>query len=287
MRTQKSLMVMLLISLASTQVWAQASQYQRKKRPEASLPAVAPVPGSPSKAPTVSGQAPATSSTSDKVDITDLEQKYWAPKDVEFSVVQNRIYSKKDRFAFTPHVGPLVTDSFSSGMVIGGTLGYYFTERTGVEVTYDRYALENSTVLQGYINQNAVQPDFNRQTDFIGASFNWVPLYAKASLLDKEIIYYDLSISPGLGFMRYEQQLEGGGGELKSSPTFTLDIGQHFFINRSFALRFDVRNRFYNDEVAKYRTVGGKTRGETVKEKGNHSVAVQFGVTYYFGFGGQ
>ncbi len=156
-----------------------------------------------------------------------------------------------------------------------------------MEATYDYYSLENSTVLQGYISQNAVQPDFNRQKDFMGVSFNWVPLYAKASLLDAEIIYYDLSISPGIGYQRYTQQVEGDTGETKGSPALTLDIGQHFFINRSLALRFDVRNRFYNDEVVKYRTQGGKTKGDVIKEKGNHSVTVQFGLTYYFGLGGE
>ncbi len=34
----------------------------------------------------------------DKVDISDLESKYWAPKDTDFSVVQNRTYSKDNRF---------------------------------------------------------------------------------------------------------------------------------------------------------------------------------------------
>jgi outer membrane beta-barrel protein len=281
MRTQNAIVAMLFISLVSGEVYAQASQYQRAKKRTESAPPVA----TPSNS--VGAAAPVANKASDKVDISDLEQKYWAPKDVEFSVVQNRLYSKAKRFAVTPHIGPLVTDSFSSGMVYGLTTGYYFSERHGVEVTYDYYKLENSTVLQGYINQNAVQPDFNRQKDFFGLSYNWVPLYAKASLLDKEIIYYDLSISPGIGYQRYTQQVEGDDGEVKGSPTLTLDIGQHFFLSRNLALRFDVRNRFYNDQVVKYRTQGGKTKGEPIKEKGNHSVTVQFGLTYYFGFGGE
>ena len=45
-----------------------------------------------------------TSATEEKVDISDLEQKYWAPKDVEFNVVQNRLYSKAGRFGITPAI---------------------------------------------------------------------------------------------------------------------------------------------------------------------------------------
>jgi hypothetical protein len=39
-------------------------------------------------------QAGSPSGASEKVDVTDLEKKYWASKDTDFSVVQNRVYSK-------------------------------------------------------------------------------------------------------------------------------------------------------------------------------------------------
>jgi hypothetical protein len=36
-----------------------------------------------------------------KVDISDLENRYWTAKDTEFSVVQNRLYTKAKRFSVT------------------------------------------------------------------------------------------------------------------------------------------------------------------------------------------
>ncbi|MEO0335372.1 MAG: hypothetical protein AAF202_03205, partial [Pseudomonadota bacterium] len=43
----------------------------------------------------------------DRVDISDLENKYWAPKDTDFKVVQNRLYTKEKRFSLSTGIGIL------------------------------------------------------------------------------------------------------------------------------------------------------------------------------------
>lgn len=272
-------LITMFCSLAAN---AQSSQYQRPKKDkkEVVTPATPTAPNSKNSTAN-SGEQGGVTKSSDKVDISDLEQQYWAPKDVEFNVVQNRLYSKQNRFAVTLATGPLITDSFSSGLVHGITGNYYFSERYGVELHYSRYSLSDSKVIQGFINDQGVAADYNRQVSFVGASFNWVPIYAKLSLLEKKILYFDMSVSPGIGMMTYEHQTINHDGGRESAIAFTLDVAQHYFLSKEFALRLDMRNRFYNDKVIDYRT---KTYEKT---KGNHSVTVQFGFTYYFGLGGQ
>ena len=80
--------------------------------------------------------APADSRGSDKLDIKKLEQKYWAAKDDDFSVVQNRRYTKADRFYFNLGGGIPFNDPFATGTIFSGTFGYYFNERWGVDATY-------------------------------------------------------------------------------------------------------------------------------------------------------
>lgn len=283
MRTQSTLLSFVLgLLLFTQQAHSQSSQYQRSKKEKKDAVEVPAVPsGKEGESKDSKKSGSSSKASEEKVDISDLEQKYWAPKDVEFNVVQNRVYSKAGRFGITPAIGPLVTDSFSSGTVYGLSANYYFSERYGVEATYSKYSLKDSTVTEGFISSNGTTADFNRQTYFYGASFNWIPIYAKLSLLEKKILYFDMSISPGIGVMGYEQQVSSGSAPQNSSIAFTLDIAQHYFLSKEFALRVDMRNRFYNDSVIKYRT------REPVKDKGNHSVAVQFGLTYYFGLGGQ
>ncbi len=281
MRTQSTLLFFVIAAMLSSVSYAQDSQYKRAKKSKkdaASESVAAPAGKESDKKDADKKEVKKTSE--EKVDISDLEQKYWAPKDVEFNVVQNRLYSKAGRFGLTPSIGPLVTDSFSSGSVLGLSANYYFSERYGIEASYSKYNLKDSSVTEGFISSNGTTADFNRQTYFYGVSFNWVPIYAKLSLLEKKILYFDMSISPGIGVMGYEQQVASGAAPAETSPTITLDIAQHYFLSKEFAFRIDMRNRFYNDKVIKYRTQ------EPVKEKGNHSVAIQFGITYYFGFGG-
>src|SRR4051812_27159079 len=87
--------------------------------------------GKPATAP--GGQPP---KKDDKVDISDLENKYWAPKDTDFSVVQNRTYTKDKRFFGTLHFGRPVNDQWSSGNVFGVSGNYFWSERFGVQATW-------------------------------------------------------------------------------------------------------------------------------------------------------
>jgi uncharacterized lipoprotein NlpE involved in copper resistance len=47
-----------------------------------------------------------SSKKDDKVDVKDLEERYWTAKDTEFKVVQNRLYTKEKKFSLTPMAGP-------------------------------------------------------------------------------------------------------------------------------------------------------------------------------------
>lgn len=79
--------------------------------------------------------------------------------------------------------------------------------------------------------------------------------------------------------MAYEQQKITKDGETKTTPALSLDVAQHYFLSKEFAFRVDMRNRFYKDEVIKYRSPYGVVNGERF----NHSITIQFGITYYFG----
>src|SRR5687768_12565721 len=66
---------------------------------------------------------------SDKLDVQKLEQKYWSAKDDDFTVVQNRTFSKAKRWYLNTAYGVPINDPFSTGSILGLNVGYYFTER--------------------------------------------------------------------------------------------------------------------------------------------------------------
>jgi outer membrane beta-barrel protein len=220
----------------------------------------------------------ARSGQSDKLDVSDLEKKYWAAKDTDFSVVQNRLFNKAGRFALTASYGTLINDPWSDGPTFGLGLNYYLSERYGVELDYMNTASTDSQSTSYIKSHQGGAPDHNQVKNFYGAGFNWIPFYAKMSVLNSSIIYFDMSITPGVGMVGYEQQLDTGN-VAKSAPAFTLDVTQHFFLNRWLALRADFKNRWYSEDVQQYHVTSGS---RTTSSQLSHTTIIMGGVTFYF-----
>lgn len=257
---------------------AQSDQYKRKKKSaEAAASAESGDTKSDVKKTTAEAVATSPADTEKKVDITDLEQRYWAPKDEEFRVVQNRTYSKEKRFAASLLWGPVINDSYTNGSALNVSGSYFFSERYGVELNYSKYSMSDNDTVSYFYDRYGVVPDHNIMSSYYGAAFSWVPVYAKLSLLEKQIIYFDMSISPGLGFTQYKQQVNKNTltGAEKNALTFSLDLAQHFFLSKNFALRLDLKNRIYNEEVVGWNT------NQSVKTKSTTQTMILFGFTYY------
>lgn len=271
MRNQYITVLILLVGLNAN---AQSEQYKRSKK------TTTPVVTTPGAA------APATNNKGKdlKVDIQDLEQQYWTPQDTEFKVVQNRKFSKDNKFAVSVQTGPLMNDSYAEGIDnYGFTFGYYFSEFMGVEVNYTNYNVDKSEVVSAFEDQfGGTTPDYNKPLEYIGANFNWIPIYGKMSILDKKIIYYDLAISPGIGVTTYKQKTSASapiqGGE-ETAFVLALDISQHFFFSERWAFRIDMKNRRYSEEILTYST------GEVARDSNKTTTLWQLGFTFYFGKG--
>ena len=210
----------------------------------------------------------------EKVDVADLEKKYWASKDTDFSVVQNRIYTKANRFALSLQYGTLVNDPWSDGPTMSGNLAYYFSERLGLEAHYEK---TNSVDNKALINLKAQSGTANRGKimGFQGLSANWVPFYAKMSVLNGTIIYFDMAISPGVGVTNYDQQLLSGN-QSKTAPTLSLDITQSFFFNKYMAFRIDYKNRWFQEQILSYNT------GASVSTETSQTSLLLFGLTFFY-----
>jgi outer membrane beta-barrel protein len=264
-----------IISAALMVAFSQSAVAQQKGKKAQSAPAPAPA-----VAPAASSPAPAAKAKDDKVDISDLENKYWAPKDTDFSVVQNRTYTKDGRIFLTGHYGQVVNDQYSEGNVAGASLNYFFSERYGIQATYLAADLKNSQGTNDLINGfgSGVTPNHGKLSSYYGVGFNWVPFYAKMSFLGKKIIYFDMAVTPTLGFTQYDQQIEGGN-KTKSSLTYGLDLTQYFFFTNYFAIRADVRNQWRKEEIVNYR---GTLMGQKVNDKNIHDTMFLLGVTFFY-----
>ena len=250
--------------------YAQSSKYQRPDKK--STEAVAPVAGK--AAPAVPAKDAKADTKTEKVDIQQIESEYWQTKDTEFHVVQNRRYAKEKRPFVNLGYGLLINDSFNKGTVVALSGGYYYTEQMGFEVSYSSFSAENSkTTDEIFVLGGA--PTYARPSAQYGATWNWMPIYGKVSVFDKSIIYFDMGVHVGLGIAEYERVLQTGSDK-DSSPMFILDISQQFFLSDKWAFRFDVKNRFYKQDLKKYNNPAD------TKSDNEHNIDAVFGFTYYF-----
>ena len=258
--------------------FAQTGTYQRKSTPEKTEnPAPAkPADPVPAGACTAADAPKGGDDLSKKVDVSDLEQKYWAAKDTEFSVVQNRTYSKEKRFALSAGYGVLINDQYSKGSVYALHLNYYLTERMGVELQYNSMDSVDTKMTEEFVGRYGTAPGHNKPKRFMGAAFNWVPFYGKMSLLEKKILYFDMAISPVLGMMELERVYYGRSRDSVSTFTYGIDVSQHFFIDQHWGIRADLKTRFYNEDHYRAASPYGLEGSRSITQQ-----ILMIGLTYY------
>ena len=244
---------------------------------DASKKAAAPAPAA-GTGTSAGSSAPAVNGQGDKLDVSGLENKYWAAKDSDFNVVQNRVYSKAGRFAVTGSFGSLVNDPWTTGTVMDGSLAYYFNEHWGVEFHYSQITSQDNQAVQRLRGQLGF-PDHNQLTNFYGLQADWVPFYAKMSLMNWAIIYSDLQIALGAGMQGYQEQ-ESDGNPTMTTPAVTLDITESFYITRYVALRIDLKNRWYSEQTVKYNLTNG-THASNGNDTANATLLMA-GLTVFF-----
>jgi outer membrane beta-barrel protein len=252
--------VFICAFLFSTVSLAKSDKYKREQK----APAVDTQTSTDSKA---QSAGPVTEAdTTKKVDLTDLENRYWTAKDTEFNVVQNRLYTKAKKFSLTVTTGPLLTDTYTNSWNVGGALNYYFSERMGAELQGWKTSAADADFVNTFASKNGAFIDHNMPDGYLGVSFNWIPIYAKMSLLEKKILYFDFSMSPGIGATylhsaEFATNVSPAASNVAQAPlTFALDFAEQVFLNEHFAIRLDVRNHFYNEQIYASSPPGGAIR---------------------------
>lgn len=211
----------------------------------------------------VPNSSPADQRGSDKVDIKQLEQKYWAAKDDDFTVVQNRRYTKANRFYLTGQGGIPFNDPYTTGTLLSVDTGYFFSERWGVELSFNSGTLKDNDAVKQFVNQYGAIPDHNVFQSSYFVSGILVPFYAKMSFMEKSIIYFDMGLSLGLGMNNYNVTQKEGDLS-KSAFAIKLGVFQQIFFSEHFAFRVDLNNTWSTQDQAKYYRPGDIVVGNTV-----------------------
>lgn len=218
-----------------------------------------------------------TTRESDKLDVKKLEQKYWAAKDDDFTVVQNRRYTKANRFYLSAMAGIPFNDPFATGTLASAQVGYFFNERLGVDLNYTKGNLKDNDAVDQFINRYGVTPDRNIFSGSQMLSVTYVPLYAKMSFLDTSIIYFDMGFSVGVGTTDYVIKKEEGD-ENKNAFSYQWSVNQQIFFSEHFAIRIDLINKYTSEQRFKFKT-NSPERDQGTKMYNDSSLLL--GLTYW------
>ncbi len=255
--TKKTNTTNWLISLLVTMTWATSLNAQNKEA-------------------TSSGDR-----ESERIDIQKLEEKYWSAKDSDFSVVQNRAYTKSKKLNLSASYGIPVNDAYSTGSILGLTTAWYFNERHGIEYSYLKTNFIDNDVTTRFKSDHATFPNQNRLLSSQTLSYVVVPFYAKMSFWDRAIVYFDIGFHIGVGMSEYEQ-LTSTENKVQSATHTSVGMTQHLFFSKHFSFRFDYTAKFSTQEKLRYRINAGES--ENNRSLGGSAVtdtSLLFGLTWW------
>jgi len=213
-----------------------------------------------------SGQAQSNRG-SDKLDLKKLEEKYWAAKDDEYGVIQNRTFAKSKRFYLTLNYGTLINDPYVSSKSVGGLFGYFFSENFGVEFSYLNYMSKRNDTVDYLKNRSSqIVPNYNMLASNMALSMTYTPFYAKMAFMNKAILYFDMGFTLGAGVTGYKQ-VKGSATTPdvytdKTTPHVEIGFMQQMFINKNWAFRLDIKNSYNKQNVVPYEINSNTNSGE-------------------------
>ena len=210
----------------------------------------------------------------EQVDVESIKKKYWARGDQsQLSVVQNRTYTKSNKWDLGGLGGIVNSDPFLTIKSVGGSLGYHFNEYFSFHLIGWKDLVSKSSALTSFEKFSGGTANTNYPKYFLGGEANGSLLYGKLSVLGKAIIYYDLHLSAGAGVTKTE-----------SGDYFTPmgGIGQRFYLSKNLSLRIDYRLQYYKERILEKEVPTKK--GEVRGIRGNYSNCVTLGISFMFGF---
>lgn len=159
-------------------------------------------------------------------DIVTLQRKY-LPKTERFELYGSFTYGLNN--AFYNNIGAHIS------------AGYYFTEKLGIEASYEFLLDSEREITKGLEKIDIDTRSLVIPESYYGVALKWAPIYGKLAWLNEQILHFDFYIAPSIGMT----QTAIGGSEL----TYGFSMGQNFAISQSLAVRWDLRVGLYTAEV--------------------------------------
>jgi outer membrane beta-barrel protein len=151
---------------------------------------------------------------------------------------RDRLFQKTNRHELGVFGGYYASYLFDRSFIVGGSYAYHMTEDLAIEAT-GGYTRLSSTAAAGLERSFSLLEGKSRNAFTAEADLVWVPAYAK--------------LRAGGSIVHFDLYLEGGGGIVDSALSSDIaangGLGVKMFWGRASAVRLDVRDRFYRQQL--------------------------------------
>jgi outer membrane beta-barrel protein len=157
---------------------------------------------------------------------------------------KERLVQKTNRHELGVRVGEYVSDIFDTTYVVGGLYAYHLTEDFAVEASgaYTRITSQGGPELERIFSVLGGQ---KRTSLLFFSNLVWSPLHAKMQT-GASIQHFDVNLTAGAGVV---------DSALSSGIAGNAGIGFMFTLGRAMALRLDVRDYIYRQELLTRRLI--------------------------------
>ena len=156
----------------------------------------------------------------------------------DIAVIQKRFLPKTGRFELFGGASSVLNDPFFINLGLNLRLAYYFREKWGVEFVGMGLTTIDRQITQGLRDRSITTTSLVTPAFYAGVDAKWSPIYGKMTLLNKNIVPFDMYFSVGLGGTGTNQGI--------LAPTLHVGTGQVFALSKSWALRWDASVNIYS-----------------------------------------
>jgi outer membrane beta-barrel protein len=217
-------------------------------------------------------------------------------EEYEVRVIRPKYFQKRGRFELGAQFSAVMNETFVYTFMASGIMTFHLNESFAFEglgaygFSLDR---EEKEVLK---DQFDIRTQIVRTQYLLEGALLWTPIYGKWQLPSGRLIYFDTFLAAGGGLngvywdfkdfcVATRQPGTTTTNEIPANrtdayPAFSFGGGQRYFINKSVAVKWDLRNHtiFYNPSDASC-DPNAVTGGESTT---HNSIALQFGASKFF-----
>jgi outer membrane beta-barrel protein len=149
-------------------------------------------------------------------------------------------FVKTARHELTVMGGYYVSDLLDGTFIVGAAYTYHLTEDAGIEASFD-YSRVKSSVASRLEQDHGVTilPKQDR-VYLVFTDLVWSPIHGKMRLFADSIVHFDIHGLAGVGIIDNATSF-GAAGQF--------GVGAKIFLSRSWALRLDVRDQLYKQQI--------------------------------------